>query len=483
MQQLNNFIIITGAITSGKSTLCHELSDALRKFWNVDGILSFTSKRNFASKEKSLEYNIHAIRTQETLPWAKREHANERFVFLDENAQTLSSQILNHHTTSPCDVIILDNLGFHEMNHKGFYNLLNAIDSNKTQMIISVQKDMLEEFLKSFEFENYTLIDLDNTSKGQAKIQIINLLKQRDAQLIGTFASITTIMELGLGSSLNAFRVPFQGIFLAGLQNFMLILFGKKLKGRGLLSIVTITAGLKSFSLAGSKFRPMFYIFFQGLFFTIPIYLLGQNFISVLLGSILLSTSTFFLGVFLNALIFGMPYVYANINVINEMLKFFHFNHLSVINVVIIILLFKTCIATIITLIAYSINFDFLILKLSNKIHSITPTAQVLTFPKSDWKTSIKGGSSDLFNLKFITSLIFLSLIIYFFAKLVTNDFILVNIRAIIISWFGFILARRIDFGVIILFLYRKNYLYLAHALEKSLSIVHSFKHNKTKIF
>jgi len=483
MQQLNNFIIITGALTSGKSTLCHDLSVALQKFWNIDGILSFTSKRNFASKEKSLEYNIHSIRTKETLPWAKREHAKEQFIFCEENAQTLSAKILAHHATSPCDALILDNLGFHEMKHKGFYDLLNSIDSNKTQMIISVQKDMLNEFLNCFDFKNYTLIDLDITLKPQAHTQIINLLKQRDAQLIGTFASITTIMELGLGSSLNAFRVPFQGVFLAGLQNFMLILFGKKLKGRGLLSIVTITAGLKSFSLAGSKFRPMFYIFFQGLFFTIPIYFLGQNVLSVLLGSILLCTSTFFLGVFLNALIFGMPYVYANINVVNEILKFFHFNNLSVINVVALILLFKTFIAVAITLIAYSINFDFLILKLCNKVSTITPTSEVLTYPKSDWKTSIKGGSWDLFNLKFITSLIFLSLIIYFFAKLDTNDFILVVIRAIIISWFGFILARKIDFGVIIQFLNRKNYLYLAHALERALGIVHSFKNNKTKIF
>ena len=483
MQQLNNFIIITGAITSGKSTLCHDLSGALHKFWNIDGILSFTSKRNFASKEKSLEYNIHAIGTKETLPWAFRKHAGEKFVFLDENAQILTAKILARLAISPCDVMILDNLGFHEMNHQGFYDLLNTVDSNKTQMIISVQKDMLKEFLNFFDFKNYTLIDLDNTPKDQAKIQIINLLKQKDAPLIGTFASITTIMELGLGSSLNAFRVPLQGIFLAGLQNFMLILFGKQLKGRGLLSIVTITAGLKSFSLAGSKFRPMFYIFFQGLFFTLPIYFLGQNFISALLGSILLGISTFFLGVFLNAMIFGMPYVYASINVVNEILRFFHFNNLSVVNMVVVILLCKAIIAIIITLLAYTINFDFLILKLSNKINTITPPSEVLTYPRSDWKTSIKGGSWDLINLKFITSLIFLSLIIYFFAKLDTNDFILVVIRAIIISWFGFILARKIDFGAIIHYLQRKNYLYLAQALEKALRIVHTFKHNKTKTF
>ncbi|OFZ50093.1 MAG: hypothetical protein A2381_16990 [Bdellovibrionales bacterium RIFOXYB1_FULL_37_110] len=483
MQQLNDFIIITGALTSGKSTLCHDLSGALRKFWNIAGILSFTSKRNFASKEKSLEYSIYSIHNKETLAWAKRNSSNERFVFLEENAQTLSAKILAHHTTSPCDVIILDNLGFHEMKQQGFYKLLTQIDSNKTQMIISVQKDMLKEFLNFFNFSNFVLIDLDEIPRAQALLQIINLLKQRDAHLIGTFASITTIMELGLGTSLNAFRVPLKGIFLAGLQNFMLILFGKKLKGRGLLSIVTITAGLKSFSLAGSKFRPMFYIFFQGLFFTIPIYLLGQNFLSVLLGSIFLCISTFFLGVILNSVIFGMSYVYANINAVNEILNYFHFNSLSIINVVVLILLFKTLIAFVITLTAYYMNFDFLILKLSNQVNTIIPPSHALTYPKSDWKTSFKGSLGDLLNLKFITSLIFFSLIIYFFARLDTNDFILVIIRAIIISWFGFILARKIDFATIVGFLNRRNYLYLAHALEKALSIVHSFKNNKTKIF
>jgi len=84
MQQLNDFIIITGALTSGKSTLCHDLSGALRKFWNIAGILSFTSKRNFASKEKSLEYSIYSIHNKETLAWAKRNSSNERFVFLEE---------------------------------------------------------------------------------------------------------------------------------------------------------------------------------------------------------------------------------------------------------------------------------------------------------------------------------------------------------------------------------------------------------------
>ena len=111
MQQLNNFIIITGAITSGKSTLCHDLSGALHKFWNIDGILSFTSKRNFASKEKSLEYNIHAIGTKETLPWAYRKHAGEKFVFFESSVivRPTSSRsfliwlIWNCFIYTPCD--------------------------------------------------------------------------------------------------------------------------------------------------------------------------------------------------------------------------------------------------------------------------------------------------------------------------------------------------------------------------------------------
>ena len=116
-------------------------------------------------------------------------------------------------------------------------------------------------------------------------------------------ATHLTAIELGLGSFLHAFKIPFTGHFLSLNQGFFLSSMVRTLstttnKSRFELSQLTfetsiMTALLKSFSPAGQKWGPMLSISLQGVFYSVGIFIFGANIIGSLIGILLLSLWAF----------------------------------------------------------------------------------------------------------------------------------------------------------------------------------------------
>lgn len=116
-------------------------------------------------------------------------------------------------------------------------------------------------------------------------------------------ATHLSAIELGLGSFLHAFKIPFTGHFLSLNQGFFLsfmvrILGATTDDGRLKMAQLTfetsiMTALLKSFSPAGQKWGPMLSISLQGVFYSVGIFIFGANLIGSLIGIFLLSIWAF----------------------------------------------------------------------------------------------------------------------------------------------------------------------------------------------
>ena len=109
------------------------------------------------------------------------------------------------------------------------------------------------------------------------------------------YAMQLSLMEIGLGSFLHSFHIPFSGFLLSLNQCFIL--------NRALLhsqaslppspflpmAISTTAAIMKTLSPFGKKFTPMLALSMQGLLFNLGALIFGKNFLGRCIGSLLLS--------------------------------------------------------------------------------------------------------------------------------------------------------------------------------------------------
>lgn len=109
------------------------------------------------------------------------------------------------------------------------------------------------------------------------------------------YAIQLSLMEIGLGSLLHAFHIPFSGFFLSLNQCFVLnrvLLSQTSTFFASLFLPMTISntaAVIKTLSPYGKKFTPMLAISMQGLLFNLGTLLFGNNLLGRCIGSLLLS--------------------------------------------------------------------------------------------------------------------------------------------------------------------------------------------------
>ncbi len=293
---------------------------------------------------------------------------------------------------------------------------------------------------------------------------------------IGIFATLYGIVELTIGSLLHTLHIPFKGHLLTLVQIFLLTQFAKNLQGRYLILISTIAAGLKSFTPAGSKLKPMFYIFIQGVLFALPIKIIGLNILSILLGALLLGISTIYLSIGLNYLLYGQLYLKGVEQLITFTLQLLHLPSLNFWQAITYIALIKSLLIILLTIFAYYYDATKL---LTHLVKKIPPAENNYTLPNrsSTWKESLYAGSKDLITKYFLISFIITLATIYYFAHPTTTEFIIVTIRALLLSWGSFIFMHKINFNLIIDLLKRYNLHHWAVVLENTLKRVHQNRH------
>ena len=116
--------------------------------------------------------------------------------------------------------------------------------------------------------------------------------------LVSYYATLQSLVEVGLGSFLHAFHIPFSGHALSLNQGLILTQACQKTESRkeavtATNSIAIITAILKSLSPMGKRLTPMLAISMQGFLFSLGILILGNNIFGIILGISLLSLWAF----------------------------------------------------------------------------------------------------------------------------------------------------------------------------------------------
>ena len=122
--------------------------------------------------------------------------------------------------------------------------------------------------------------------------------ENKKVEILGHYGATLSVIEVGLGSLLHAFKIPFSGIFLSLNQGFILcraqIVSTHEKKNSWIpYSISNVAAVLKSLSPAGKKLGPMLSLSMQGLLFNLGTGIFGVNLVGLFVGMALLSLWSF----------------------------------------------------------------------------------------------------------------------------------------------------------------------------------------------
>ncbi|MES2801325.1 MAG: hypothetical protein V4654_02435 [Bdellovibrionota bacterium] len=134
--------------------------------------------------------------------------------------------------------------------------------------------------------------------------------------LISYYATLQSLVEVGLGSFLHAMHIPFSGHALSLNQGLILTQACQKIETRkeaitATNGISIITAILKSLSPMGKRLTPMLAISMQGFLFSIGVFIFGNNILGMILGISLLSLWSFAQPLLFAYLFFGEKLFFA----------------------------------------------------------------------------------------------------------------------------------------------------------------------------
>lgn len=135
-------------------------------------------------------------------------------------------------------------------------------------------------------------------------------MRKIENEILGREAAALSLIEIGLGSVLHGFKVPFTGYFLSLNQGFFLsraVSQARALAGARVLpfQVSSVAACLKSLSPAGKKLTPMLAISMQGVFFTLGTAVFGANLVGAIVGSVVCSLWAFVQPLILYTLLYG----------------------------------------------------------------------------------------------------------------------------------------------------------------------------------
>ena len=297
-------IALTGKPGDGKTRILLSLAAHQHGVGQlVEGFVAVAGARTTAL-EGANDYKIRFLRTGEELPWAVRDWALTPPYRFDSGAfQRLQVWVTELSPQSP--LVLLDEFSKLEARGEGLMPLWASIEATHPHITIIAVRD---GYLEAIEQRLGRKFDLCVSATDPAAL---SKLTQACAEYgewtrIGLFGGAAGGIELSIGSFLHASKIPFRGLVLSSLQGAMMTFsgFGLSQPSR-VIWIPFISAGLKSLTPAGNRFRPMVAISVQGGLFGISIGLIGWNIIGVFVGGALIGAWSASQGFFLQYLMLG----------------------------------------------------------------------------------------------------------------------------------------------------------------------------------
>ncbi len=513
-------ILVTGSVGVGKTTLLMEAANKLKKArWRVGGFCAIQTGTRYSGTSAAPGYCLKTLDDGKVHPWAERQQEPDRippFLFCEDTLTTVSSRVIGQlapqnskwgqsspppQTSSSSvvgsvpldmDVLFIDEIGMLEVNGCGFAPLLQtALESQLPALVLSMRKDTMESAIQSFSIPaNHLILDLDNLNYKFALRLLLGRIKTIDSEKVGAYAAASGLMEIGLGATLHAYRVPMKGTILCYLQGMLLITFGKTMRGRNIISIAFISAMLKAFSPVGARLRPMLFIFLQGLFFALPGRLFGWNLITVLTGSIIMAWANLGFSIFTDYIVFGRSIFDAYIKGITVVLEPLSISTPSLLQLLWILLILKAILAVVLATVAWKVDLSPWAAKFKQKAKSrkkrtsvapkkadtdaaTSPASSASAFEPKPVITFLKSAGSalrDMARPRLALSIVLPALLILFLTDLNRLDYSIVVLRGVCITWLGLILARRFNPAPIMRWLHKGGNESLAQSLQVALA-------------
>ncbi|HCF57897.1 MAG TPA: hypothetical protein DFS52_07870 [Myxococcales bacterium] len=440
-------ILVTGGVARGKTTFLERLHASTERWWRSCGFFSVGEERARGSGAPSAVYRLKLIGRADPLPWARRRGDGSGLELCEETRLEASSTVKQQLDAGLHDLLFLDEIGRLELGGQGFAQLLRQARKSSCRVVVAaVKKSLLAEVVSEFGLDGAFVIDLDEVPAARALRDAKRRIAACDAERIGMFAGIAGLVEVGLGSSLHAYRVPFKGHALAYLQTVLLVAFGKALRGRGLVRITFISAMLKAFSPVGSTFRPMAYIFMQGVSFAAPIRVFGWNIGAVLAGSVIMSWLTLGLSLAVDYVTFGRGIFDAFGGAIRAVSGWLGLQGPTLAQVIVGAFLLKAALACVLGAGAYYWNMQPLLHRLSTRrVGAAIAIGDRSGAPQRSFGRITVQALRDLVRPRFLLAFMLSGLLLLFFAGLSRADLVNLLIRGLCISYFGFVAMRRID--------------------------------------
>ncbi len=286
-----------------------------------------------------------------------------------------------------------------------------------------------------------------------------------NADDIGKKAALLSIVEIGLGSFLHAFSIPFAGHFLSLNQGFILtraaIESGDK-KAPGIISAVA--ALLKSLSPVGKKLTPMLAIGMQGQLYNLGLLLLGNNGFGRILGMSLLCLWGFLQPLALYFILYGKTLLEMAEYYVNELSKVFTVTPKDFISILISLIIFKIICGVVVVILAQ-------ILK-KNKIEQYETwliSKHKPAEPKkegSPWLLAFR----DLFSPVFLVTWL-LMLLFYLYSQHARAELIWVLLRPVALGYLIFLGLRIFPVEKIVPWVSTRNP-FIGRALESALKVI-----------
>jgi hypothetical protein len=188
-------------------------------------------------------------------------------------------------------------------------------------------------------------------------------------ETLGNYGALLSLIEVGLGSILHSFQVPFTGLCLSLNQGYLLCRISIETQDRWIgYSVSNIAAILKSLSPAGNKLGPMLSLSMQGLLFNLGT-LFGINPLGLSVGMILLSLWSFIQPLVTYYFFFGEKLFHAADFLFQKSLPYLGISKKNLLSVLIAVVITKAIIGVMLALYAWKSKGKD---ELQDKLASIT---------------------------------------------------------------------------------------------------------------
>jgi len=174
---MQKIILITGAVTSGKTSFLELLAGRFSPPWQTDGFLAKAPERIYNSAQFASRYVLYRIGKQESYPWATPRKNNNGYFFNQDTQNFLDNNFIDTLLSSCPDMFFIDELGKLELRGAGLEKvLLAAINSEIKLLVCTVKKRFFNDIVEKYDLQNSICIDLDIMDKDLAAQKIIRYI-------------------------------------------------------------------------------------------------------------------------------------------------------------------------------------------------------------------------------------------------------------------------------------------------------------------